>query len=402
MQPSLTPARRYQRFVFAWAKYVVGKTGRDSSYLWLRVMALSCVALLGCAAQPPTRLTTDQSTVSRTDPPGYRELSPNTTPQATDTERLAQLWRQRTHEQVIADYPIGAGDVLEISVPGMDEIQERTVRVSGEGTVTLPLVGTIRATGLTEEELREALRRRLEQFMHRPQLNLYVREYRSRQVAVIGAVTKPGLYSPSSEKDTILDMVTMAGGMTPEAAARVLLIPAERAGPEAQQEVVAALPVQFLSEDRAPLILKQTDPITIDLQYFTRGAGQQYLPLPVRPGDVIMVPGSGEVLVQGWVGKPGAYKITPGLTLMGAVAAAGGPLFPADLSAISMIRSGKQGEKQSHVVNLDKVKRGEEPDMTVQEGDVIEVTSSTPKLIPYGMYRFFTSIFHIGAGLPLF
>jgi polysaccharide biosynthesis/export protein len=235
-----------------------------------------------------------------------------------------------------------------------------------------------------------------------PQLNLYVREYRSRQVAVIGAVAKPGLYSLASETDTVLDMIAAAGGMMPEAAARILLIPAERVESEKAREVAAALPMQLVSKDPAPLILKRTDPIVIDLQNVERGGQQQYLPLPVRPGDVIMVPGSGDVLIQGWVEKPGAYKISPGLTLLGAVAAAGGPLFAADASAVRMIRTGKQGEKISSVADLEKIKGGEEPDVAVQEGDVIEITSSTPKLIPYGVYRFFTSIFHIGGAVPLY
>jgi polysaccharide biosynthesis/export protein len=369
---------------------------------WVRPLALCCLSLLGCTPTPPALLPTYQSAV----PPAHRTtedaLFTVATQPTTDLDRLAQLWQRRTREYVVSDYPIGPGDVIEISVPAMQEITDRLVRVSGEGTMTLPFIGTVQAAGLTEEELREALRRRLEQYMHVPQLNLYVREYRSRQVAVIGAVAKPGLYSLASETDTVLNMIASAGGMMPEAAARILLIPAERVESEKAREVAAALPMQLVSKDPAPLILKRTDPIVIDLQNVERGGQQQYLPLPVRPGDVIIVPGGGEVLVQGWVEKPGAYKISPGLTLLGAVAAAGGPLYPADPNAVRLIRSGKQGEKIAYTADLERIKRGEGSDITVQEGDVVDVTSSTPKLIPYGVYRFFTSIFHIGGAVPLY
>lgn len=75
----------------------------------------------------------------------------------------------------------------------------------------------------------------------------------------------------------------------------------------------------------------------IDLENLTKGGSQTYLTLPARPGDVIMVPGSGEVLVEGWVNKPGSYKITPRLTILGVVAAAGGPLFAADTSSVKLI-----------------------------------------------------------------
>jgi polysaccharide biosynthesis/export protein len=402
MKPSPVPTTRWQGFDYAQVKYVLWMRPHRSPSTWLRVFVLCCLSLLGCASQPHTLLPPQQSTVSLTHRATDDALFTVEGRRATDLDRLARLWQQRTQEEGVSDYPVGPGDVLEVTVPAMEEIKDRVVRVSGEGTMTLPFIGTVQAAGLTEEELREALRRRLEQYMHVPQLNLYVREYRSRQVAVIGAVAKPGLYSLASETDTVLDMIAAAGGMMPEAAARILLIPAERVESEKAREVAAALPMQLVSKDPAPLILKRTDPIVIDLQNVERGGQQQYLPLPVRPGDVIMVPGSGDVLIQGWVEKPGAYKISPGLTLLGAVAAAGGPLFAADASAVRMIRTGKQGEKISSVADLEKIKGGEEPDVAVQEGDVIEITSSTPKLIPYGVYRFFTSIFHIGGAVPLF
>jgi polysaccharide export outer membrane protein len=402
MKPSPATAIRWQRFVYTQVKHVLWRRTHGRPSMWLWVFVLCCLSLLGCASHPPTLLPPQQSAVSVAHGPTANTLLTFNGLQPTDLDRLEQLWQQRTKKHAASDYPIGPGDVIEVSVPAMDEINNRVVRVSGDGKIALPLVGIVQAAGLTEEELQRALRNRLEQFMRAPQLNLFVREYRSRQVAVIGAVSKPGLYSLASETDTVLDMITLAGGMTPEAAARVLLIPAERVEPEKAKEVLTALPVQLANKDPSPLILKRTDPIIIDLKDFTRGSHQRYLPLPARPGDVIMVPGAGEVVVQGWVEKPGAYKITPGLTLLGTVAAAGGAMFAADPSAVRLIRNGKDGEKTSYMADLDKIKRGEEPDIVMQEGDVIEVTSSTPKLIPYGMYHFFTSIFRIGGSVPLY
>jgi polysaccharide biosynthesis/export protein len=402
MKPSSAIAPRWEKFLRPKAKDILGRPTRCSPSGYLRLLVLCCLGMLGCASQSQTLPSTYQSAPSPVQRGTTDAVVSADAQYTTDLERLAQLWQQRTKEHGASDYPIGPGDVIEISVPAMDEINDRTLRVSGDGKIALPLVGTIRAAGLTEEELRDALRGRLEQFMHVPQLNLFVREYRSRQVAVIGAVSKPGLYTPASEMDTVLDMVALAGGMTSEAAARILLIPAERAEPDKARDITAALPVQLVSKDAAPLILKRTDPIVIDLKDVARGGQQQYLPLPVRPGDVIMVPGGGEVLVQGWVEKSGAYKISPGLTLLGAIAAGGGPLYPADASAVRLMRTGKQGEKIFYTADLEKIKRGEEPDIAVQEGDIIDVTASTPKLIPYGVYRFFTSLFHIGGSVPLY
>src|SRR5687768_9561448 len=86
----------------------------------------------------------------------------------TDLQRLADLWHRRTKGGSISDYPIGPGDVLEISVPGMEELKDRVVRISGEGTITLPFTGTVRAGGLSEHELREEIRRRLANYMYNP------------------------------------------------------------------------------------------------------------------------------------------------------------------------------------------------------------------------------------------
>lgn len=300
---------------------------------------------------------------------------------SADLERLARLWRRRTHKEFIPDYPLGPGDVLEISVPGVEELSNRTVRVSSEGTISLPLVGVVQASELTEKGLGDEIRHRLEEnYMYDPQVSLFVREYRSRQVAVTGAVAKPGLYSLASAADTLLDMISRAGGMTAEAAPRIHFVPAE--------------PVE---KEKA----KNVDPILIDLKSLTKGGNEIYLALPARPGDVIMVPGSGEVSVEGWVGKPGSYRITPGLTVLGAVAAAGGSLFAADTSSVKIIRTNKQGETTFFLANLEDIKRGDKPDIRVQEGDVIEVSSSASKLAAYGVYRFFSSMMRIGASVPV-
>jgi polysaccharide export outer membrane protein len=374
----------------------------ERTMLGRQLAALCCLLLLpylaGCASSSASLIKTEQPLMPSGQPNSDRELFTSNGQDPTGLERLAQLWQRRTQDRPLTDYPIGSGDVLEITVPAMEELRGRVVRVSGEGTIALPLIGVVKAAGLTEEALREAIRRQLENYMHNPQLDLFVRDYRSRQVAVIGAVTKPGLYNLASETDTILDLVALAGGMRDEAAQRILLIPAEPADPGMTKALAAILPAQLVSQDPSPLFLKQTDPLVIDLNNLAHGGHQLYLSLPARPGDVIMVPGSGQVLVQGWVEKPGAYRITPGLTALGAVAAAGGPLFAADTSAVQVIRTGKRGERISYLADLEKIKTGEKPDIAAQEGDVIEVAASGPKLVPYGIYRFFTSIFNVGMG----
>jgi polysaccharide export outer membrane protein len=255
---------------------------------------------------------------------------------------------------------------------------------------------------MTERALVEEIRKRLEKdIMHDPQVSLFAQETLSRQVAVVGAVEKPGLYSLAGFSDTVLGMISQAGGMKTSAAERIIFIPAEPAEPDQAKQMIATLSTQAGNPAPMPLVLKDVDPIVIPLDNVNRSQNEVYLNMPARPGDVVMVPGGGEVLVQGWVAKSGAYKITPGLTILGVIAAAGGTTFPANEGEVELLRTDGQGRKISLFGDLDAIKRGDQADIPLREGDVVNVAASGPKLAAYGMYRFFTSIIHVGANFPL-
>jgi polysaccharide export outer membrane protein len=313
-----------------------------------------------------------------------------------DLQKLVRLWEVRTEENLGTDYPVGVGDVLEISVPAIEELRSRTVRIARDETISLPFIGKVRAAGLTGEELEQKLAEQLQQYMYKPRVIVFVKEYRSRQVAVLGAVLKPGLYSLTGSNDTLLDMLSQAGGMQHGADPKIYLIPAEPVDRKQVAQITSTLPDSLLQQDAAPLILKRTEPIQIDMKQLALGAKQQYLALPVWPGDVIMVPGGAQVLVAGWVARPGAYGLSSGLTVAGVVIQAGDTLFPADANNVKVIRAEKGGSKSFIFADLKKIKRGEEVDVPLQGGDIVEVSAETSKLIPYGLYRFFSSIFNAG------
>ena len=319
--------------------------------------------------------------------------------ESNDSERLAALWEKRMQQRAANDYPIGPGDVLEINVAGVEEMRNISERVTGDETVSLPFVGIINTKGFTDKTLRAEIRRRLEtNYVRNPQVSLFVKEFRSRQVAVIGAVQRPGLFNLASSADTVMSMISQAGGMRTDAAEHILFLPAEPAEPEKAKEIIDSLPVQVLSQNPSPLILKNVEPIVINLDSVNRRGNQMYLNMPALPGDIVMVPGGGEVLIQGWVEKPGAYKITSGLTILGVMAAAGGTSFPADTGSVELIRTNPQGHKSTFIADLDAIKSGAQPDVPLREGDVINVVYYGPKLVAYGFYRLFTSVFNVGVG----
>jgi protein involved in polysaccharide export with SLBB domain len=348
---------------------------------------------------------------------------------------LIQLWRQRGSDTP-ADFPIGPGDVLTISVPEVDELQRQEIRVASDGTIDLPLIGTMEAVGMSENDLRAAIAQRLLVYMKFPRVELFVERYLARDVAVIGAVQKPGLYDLRNSSQSIIDMLGLAGGMTGDAAEKVIFAPSND-GKELSSGVQPSLSTPegrqsqlefaskhswrsnadphdqsiYDSEEASPYPQPQAEahsavPSDNDIKARTwivldlsRPANHACLDLPTRPGDVVMVPIAGQVMVQGWVRNPGAFRITPGMTVLGSVSAAGGAMFS---RSAELLRTDSGGRHTATAFDLSKLAQGEAPDVPVQSGDVIVVERSVIGAVPYGLVQLFNRFgAGVGVGLPV-
>ena len=372
-------------------------------------------------AQPPEAAASAQSS------PGALP-----TPDINNSIRLAKLMQTRRANEAEAGLVIGPGDLLQISAQDVDELDKRVIRVPGDGTINLPLVGVVHAAGLSEEHLAAEIAEHLTKYMYTPHVQVLVTESYSRQVAVIGAVRSPGLQTLFGKRETILDMLTRSGGTTADAGSEVILFPAEEtrigagqplagnlsevrpisASAELSAEEVlagrpasqggASGPVESELPPGMPTIPPNSHPIVIPLNStsFT-GAGQQQLSLPVRAGDVIVVPGGGQVMVFGWVQNPGRFNVGSGLTALGAIGSAGGPMYAADASEIRLIRSDRVGGKKIINVDLNAIKSGAEPDPPVIANDVIEVPYSDARIGPYIFYNILTRIGIGGLAIPM-
>ena len=361
----------------------------------------------------------DARSAETSDPP------PNTPPvdNVQDTTRLDALYRARAQGDTVTDYPIGPGDIVQISVPPIDELRERTVRVEPDGSISLPMLGTMQAGGLTEKQLRAELTDRLKTYMYKPEIDVFVKEYRSRQVAVIGMVNNPGLVTLTGPNETVLDMMTRAGGLTATAADEIILMPAEQNKQQAIGRIAAvsangADPAAALHNGVPPsdasalreaafkrgelsaLLRQNSHPLVIGLKSTALTGGGTYLNMPVRPGDVIVVPGGGDVMVVGWVQNPGHFQVGSGLTVLGAIGAAGGPMFAANSSEVHLIRTRRDGSKLVLRIDLDKIKNGQEADLPVRGNDVIDVPYSTVKVGPYVFYQILSKMSVGGPAIP--
>jgi polysaccharide export outer membrane protein len=351
--------------------------------------ALAIVLLAGCATNPPPVA-----------PAGANASVPRS---RSDAERLRQIAAQRSELKPAATYLIGAGDLLEVNVFDLAEMN-RKVRVGASGFIQLPLIGAVKAAGRSEAQLAEEISGRLSKdYLQNPQVDVFVEEYKSQQVAVTGSVAKPGLYPLTRERYTILDILSEAGGLNKEAGGVIQFIPAQSGGSSAAFDVASAGGRIPLASESAGRTQAGADAISIDLNDLLGGGNRTALNVTVAAGDVIYVAEAGSFTIEGWVDKPGTYPLTAKTTVLAALSAGGGPLFPSRLGRVEILRSGNgnQGSREIQVVDLNAVRSAESPDVTLRSGDIVRVPAWKILLPPWGVYTFVKSLVSVGASIPI-
>lgn len=371
------------------------------------LFAAIAVVALGCStSKPPATMDNPQFADDL-----RKERAINDT-QVCSNPKVIDIWKSRMESQ--GEFTLGPGDVLQVTSSTIGEMKDRVVRLDANGNVSLPLIGDLKLSGLTEKEAKEEIEKKLGDFMYHPQVSVFVQTYHSRQVAVVGAVANPGMFTLSAD-DTIGSIIQRAGGMSRDAAQEILFTasvpesaqrnPAgsthEGAGPVEQGRIQnAALKSSGSAQDapstgappaqgqnpmvpQEPSLYSTELPVLINL---VNAGGPGCLGVPLRPGDQIDVPLGGTVKVIGWVASPKPVQLTPGLTALGAVAAAGGPLFAADMSNVEVIRQGHNQQAQIIKVNLNKVQQLKEPDVVLESNDVVQIPYAAYKLPGYAVY----------------
>jgi len=284
------------------------------------------------------------------------------------------------------DYKIGPEDLLEISVFEVEKLN-KTVRVSFQGEIGLPLLGTLKAKGLTARELEEKIRYLLaEKYLQDPHITVFVKEYHSQRISVIGAVKEPEVFEVTGQK-TILDMLAMAGGLKDDAGNTLFLIrPSRSEGktPEAAQDSEGGGPRTFVINLEELLI-----------------EGDLTLNLPLMNGDVINIPVSDKVFVGGEVWKPGGFLLKgKKMTLSQAVVLAGGVKPQAKGSHTRIFRYSQTGTGREIITaNIYDIQKGKREDIYLWNNDIVIVPKHGAKAFLVGVKETLTGVFSIGYGL---
>ena len=270
------------------------------------------------------------------------------------------------------EYRLGGGDLIEVSVYGVDQFKHE-LRINSSGYIHLPLVGDIEVAGKTASEVERELKLRLHpDIIKDPHVSVFVKDYRSQPVYVLGAVRSPGQYQITRQLQ-LVDIIAMAGGLAPKADDQLTL--QRRPSTSDHPDGAAAAHPEVTQIDLKELLVE----------------GNLALNVPIQGGDVINVPEKKVKLfyVIGQVNRAGAFALPEGdnqFLLTQAIAWAGGPGKTAKLSKGILVRYEEvSGARQEIAIDFKKVLNGKRPDVPVQPEDVIFIPGSTAKTIGYGM-----------------
>ncbi len=226
------------------------------------------------------------------------------------------------------EYKVGSGDVIKISVYDNEDLTT-TVRVSGGGSIVVPLLGKVNVEKLTIPEISEKLTDLFaDGFLLSPQVNVFIEEYRGQKAVILGEVNHPGLYELRGTT-TFLELVSKAGGLTKDAGENAI-IKRKLQGTDLHDQKI----------------------ITIDLIELME-KGDFSMNMQIVDGDNIYISKTGFFYVTGEVKKPDAYKFQDGTTVIKAIAMAGGFTGKANEGKVKIHRKTDDKETILEVVALD-------------------------------------------------
>ena len=269
------------------------------------------------------------------------------------------------------EYQVGPDDVVEVSIfewEANDQTKTLQLRVSETGYISLPAVGALEVAGKSVQEIQRLIEKELidQNVLQTPRVGVWVSEFRSRQISVIGSVNQPGTYAIHQNVSTLLDMLTLAGGPQDSAGGLAYVIRREKGRSESR--------------------------IQIDLDELLE-KGEANLNPVLSAGDVVYVPKAPLIYVYGEVKQAGAFTFRKRLRALESMALAGGFTDLADRRAVSLIRRAETGQESVYQLDLGRIERGEMPNIYLRDGDVLHVRTSGSKMVWNEFMDFIRGIF---------
>lgn len=245
---------------------------------------------------------------------------------------------------------IGAGDLLEFSVYNVPELSTKT-RISSNGDAYLPLIDYVHVGGLTAEEAQAVVEKKLSDggFLKDPHVTLFVDQFASQGVSVLGEVVRAGVY-PVLGQQRLYDLISSAGGLSDKAGRSVT--------------------ITHRNQPEKPIVEELARNIADNPEHN----------VPIYPGDTIIVRKADIVYVVGDVARPSGFLMDRGgLTVLQAVALAGGTTQTSKLNGAKIIRKSDVGMSETPI-ELKKILEAKAQDIPMSADDILFVPSSTRKI----------------------
>ena len=247
---------------------------------------------------------------------------------------------------------LGAGDLIDVSVYDVPELNTRT-RVSNSGDIYLPLVDYVHVDGLTIDDAERIVETRLEKggFVRNPHVQLFIAEYTSDGATVLGEVNRPGVF-PVLGEQTLFSLISSAGGLTDRAGKSITVT--HRTQPDKPETVALSHNLEDHPESN----------------------------IIVHPGDTVMVRRADVIYVVGDVARPSGILMDNNghLSVLQAIALAGGPTPTAKLNGARIIRKGSSGLSEVPVP-LKPLLQAKASDIPMEAEDILFVPTNTKKIL---------------------
>ena len=271
------------------------------------------------------------------------------------------------HAQQDDRYRIGAGDVLDVRIYNRPQLSRDAVRVEGNGMIRMPLIDTeIQAACLTEGELAKDISTRYAKYYRNLQVDVFIKEFHSRQIAIIGAVNDQGRFE-LQRRVRLLELLTYAKGPSPRAGQTINVV-----------------------HSSAPSLCKKDDDDEISAFASYRLSdtllGEPKANPYLEAGDIVTLPEADQVYVVGNVVMPLTIPLREPITVSRAIAMAGGTRQDTKKDKIRIVRQepGAQTKKEM-LVDLAAIEKRQAEDIQLMPNDIVDVPTSAGRSLLRGL-----------------
>jgi polysaccharide export outer membrane protein len=271
----------------------------------------------------------------------------------------------QTQPIIRPDYVLGPNDQVLIRAPLAEEINERPFRVDSEGSITLPMVGRVRAGGLTVQAFEVDLVNRLREFIRTPQVSISLVQFRSEPVFVVGVFKAPGIY-PLQGRRTLVEMLSSVGGLQSNASRRIRITRRADYGPINLTNAV-------VNTER------KISMVEVSMESLTQNVNPDE-DIVLQPYDIISVERAERVYVTGDVVKVGAIELADreSISVAQALTEAGGFTNFATRDKVRILRPVMGTSRRAEiVVDLNRVFEGKDIDFPLLPNDILYVPRSS-------------------------